>query len=232
MPGRGRRRCSAIRSPTPVLSRAAPADPPLHVVMFGPGGDRHRPERVAGEDRPLPVGDARAQHGLNILAEALDRIVAAAGGLAVAVAPLVVGDHSQPALRQRPDHVHPGLERLGPAVDQHHGRAVLGPEHLHMQPGPVGGADLSRAAPGWRPRARRVRDRGRSAAYARPGSPRSPRARRRRRGPPAASDSGPGPDVGGMGASCWACGYPHRPLSVTAVFLEFRTRLRPRAADP
>ena len=121
-------------------------DAPGYVVAVGPGDDRHRSERVSHDDRAPSLGDARRQHGLEVLAEALEAVVASAGGLALAVASLVVGDDAKPALGQRPDHVDPVLEGLGPAVCEHDRRAVLGAEHLRVKDRPVGRGDEPDAA--------------------------------------------------------------------------------------
>ena len=53
---------------------------PLDVVVLGPGGDRHRAERMTRYDRALSLGHARGQDRLEVLAEALERVVSAAAG--------------------------------------------------------------------------------------------------------------------------------------------------------
>ena len=145
-PGSGNNRCSAIRSPTPVLIIAAGEHPLRDVVVLGPCGDRHRAERVAGDDRSPALGHAAVQHRLEILAEARDRVVAVGRRLAVAVPAQVVGDDAESLPGEVPDHVGPEVERLGPAVREHQRGAVLGPEHLGVQHRAVGGANAQRTA--------------------------------------------------------------------------------------
>ena len=103
-----------------MLSIAAAPRAALDLVVLGPGGDRHRAERMAGDHRALSVADDGGQHRLEVLAEASERVVAVGGGPAAAVTAQVVGDKPASPPAQEPDHGRPERQLLSPAVDEKH----------------------------------------------------------------------------------------------------------------
>ena len=74
-------------------------DPGRHVVVGRPGGDRDAAERVAGDEQCVGGRTGRGEHRLDVLAEALDAVVAVGGRAAGSMAAEVVGHDPQTARR-------------------------------------------------------------------------------------------------------------------------------------
>jgi hypothetical protein len=117
------------------------------------------------------------QHGLEVLAEAPQRVVVLGGGRAAPVAAQVVGDQRQLRPRQALDDRPPEVDALRPAVGEHERGGGSTPadtaEALGVQPGAVGGDDRPERDPaqglaqalqlgigGNRPQVTALRDRG------------------------------------------------------------------------
>ncbi len=132
----------------PGVQQRRGADAALNLVVLGPRGDRHRAERVPNDGRALTRRHRSLEHGLEVLAEAGERVVPADGRLAVAVAAEVEGYDAEAARGQLADHVDPVAEHLGPPVCEHERLAVRISEALGVELCPVAGADGDRFAAG------------------------------------------------------------------------------------
>jgi hypothetical protein len=100
---------------------------------------------VPGRDAALAGAKTSLEHRLEVIGERRIGVAAAPGEVAEAVATLIVRDDSV-AAQQVSDLVVPQAECLHPPVDQNDRGGFVAAEDLDVEPRPIRGVDVVRAA--------------------------------------------------------------------------------------